>query len=174
MVGLRKRLKLMSRNKPQELAKNRAMVTQGLVLRGESMVCRNSIVSPTREPSRVYFNPCGTAVSLTPFLMTHFLLCGLAWPQPNAIREAEVASDTVTQVVLEVLEKLVPGYSKRHNPKDDLVIDLRIDSDDLSFYFIPEVQRRLRVDLPPEEWSNVATIEEICELLNKYIGARRP
>jgi len=63
MMGLRKRLKLMSRNKTQELAENRAMVTQGLVLRGESMVCRNSIVSPTREPSRLYFNPYGTAVN---------------------------------------------------------------------------------------------------------------
>jgi hypothetical protein len=70
MVGLRERLKLMSGNKPQELAENRAMVTQGLVLRCESMVCRNSIVSPTREPGRLYFNPCGTAVTRTAIDLT--------------------------------------------------------------------------------------------------------
>ena len=46
MVGGCERVEFMSRNQLQELAEHCAMMSQGLVPRLVSMVCRNSIVPP--------------------------------------------------------------------------------------------------------------------------------
>jgi acyl carrier protein len=71
-------------------------------------------------------------------------------------------------VIVEVIDKLVPGYSTRMNPNDDLVQDLHIDSDDLSFYFVPEVERRLGIHLPADAWSSVARIGEIAAMISAH------
>ena len=47
----------------------------------------------------------------------------------------------------------------------DIVKDLRIDSDDLSFQFIPNVELRCGVRCSYSEWRNVHTVDEVVALL---------
>ncbi len=77
-------------------------------------------------------------------------------------------SNKVFQTIVDILDKLIPAYSRRILLTDDLVTDLKIDSDDLSFYFIPEIEKRLNVQVPIEEWNAVSTIEEIRDLILRY------
>jgi acyl carrier protein len=46
---------------------------------------------------------------------------------------------------------------------------LKIDSDDLSFNFVPELEKKLKIEkIPMEEWANVSIIQEVIDLLQKY------
>jgi hypothetical protein len=81
-------------------------------------------------------------------------------------------SDTpyVENVVLEVIQnilgkKRMPGITL----SQDLTKDMKICSDDLSMYFVPELERRLNVKVPAQEWSNVYTGQDAWALLSKYI-----
>jgi hypothetical protein len=40
--------------------------------------------------------------------------------------------------------------------------------DDVTFDFIPEVQRALGVEVPPEAWEHVQTIQDVVDLLYRY------
>jgi len=51
---------------------------------------------------------------------------------------------------------------------------LHIDSDDLSFDFLPNVQAELGVTVPRKEWFKVSTVREISELLETYYRKRMP
>jgi len=51
---------------------------------------------------------------------------------------------------------------------------LRIVSDDLSYIFVPELERELGVKIPVEEWRSVYTRGDACELLKKYLGKSSP
>jgi acyl carrier protein len=76
---------------------------------------------------------------------------------------------TVEQVVWETLEKSLLVPRSQLNVKTDLVRDLKIDSDDLSFNFVPELEKKLKIEkIPMEEWANVSIIQEVIDLLQKY------
>ena len=60
---------------------------------------------------------------------------------------------------------------------DDVVRKLRVDSDDLSFDFIPNVEEELGVRVPAKEWLKVRTVRDACATLethyrNHIISAR--
>jgi hypothetical protein len=78
-------------------------------------------------------------------------------------------NDPLLSEVLTLLERITGKPGSAFKLSDDLVRDLRISSDDLSFYFIPELQERLGVTVPVSEWRSVATISETCDLLRKYL-----
>ena len=40
--------------------------------------------------------------------------------------------------------------------------------DDVTFDFIPEVQRALGVEVPPEAWEHVQTVQQVVDLLYQY------
>jgi acyl carrier protein len=50
-------------------------------------------------------------------------------------------------------------------PDARLVKDLRADSDDLSFGFIPEVERKLGIEVPSRAWSEVYTVADVSKVL---------
>lgn len=83
----------------------------------------------------------------------------------------------IQAIVIAVLEDLRGGPSwfarqslppKPISPSDGLVVDLKITSDDLSFVFVPEVQRQLGVKIPAEEWNAVYTVADAIHLLARY------
>ncbi|TAN58022.1 MAG: hypothetical protein EPN20_16845 [Magnetospirillum sp.] len=65
MMRLRQPVEIMSRDQFQELSKNCAMMSRGLVSRSVSMTCRDFIVPSGGGPSRLFFDSCGTAVGAT-------------------------------------------------------------------------------------------------------------
>jgi acyl carrier protein len=75
---------------------------------------------------------------------------------------------TVMRTIVNLLDEMVPGYRARVNPEDDLVRDLHIDSNDLLSYFVPEIERRLDVKIPIDEWPTVSAIREIANLVSRY------
>lgn len=71
----------------------------------------------------------------------------------------------VEEVVLRHLADITKVARSRIRPSDDLVRDLKADSDDLSFLFVPAVERALGVIIPPENWSSVHTVRDAVDLL---------
>jgi acyl carrier protein len=51
------------------------------------------------------------------------------------------------------------------NDNDDLVRDLKIDSDDLSYIFVPYITEAFSVDVPNFEWKKVNTIGDTVRLV---------
>lgn len=75
---------------------------------------------------------------------------------------------SIERVVLETLEKELAVPAGRLRLDADLTRDLKIDSDDLSFLFVPKLERRLGVKIPVEEWSSVGTVRDAVNLLRRY------
>lgn len=82
---------------------------------------------------------------------------------------------TTLQVSRELVECLVVEKVReilgRHDIKIDvnayLVSDLNIASDDLSFVFVPDLERILNVSGTQEDWQNVHRVEDAIQLLLK-------
>jgi acyl carrier protein len=54
---------------------------------------------------------------------------------------------------------------------DRLVGDLRIDSDDLSFSLVPDIEQAFSIRVPIEEWGHVYTIEDVVNLVQRHLQA---
>jgi hypothetical protein len=52
-----------------------------------------------------------------------------------------------------------------------LVKDLHIGSDDLTFVFVPVLEKRLRVAVPTHEWRTVLTGRDAARLLERHLRA---
>lgn len=48
---------------------------------------------------------------------------------------------------------------------DELLSDVNIDTDDISFLFIPEIERSFDVKFSVKQWSKVGSINEIVDLI---------
>ena len=79
-----------------------------------------------------------------------------------------MSSDEIKEAVLETLEELLSTPRSKLKMEDHLTYDLHIPSDELSFIFVPELERKLKVRIPVKEWSSVGTIQEAVGLLRKY------
>jgi acyl carrier protein len=79
------------------------------------------------------------------------------------------SSQSVEEVVTEVIKDILGRNGPQFTLSDDLVKDLKIDSDDLSFLFIPQLERRLNIEIPAKEWLTVGTGSGVCALLRKYL-----
>lgn len=75
---------------------------------------------------------------------------------------------SVEDAVLQVIGEIV-GRKRSFTLSSKLVSDLKISSDDLSMYFVPQLERRLNVKTPPHEWRTVYTGQDACALLRKYL-----
>ena len=78
------------------------------------------------------------------------------------------ASHPVEETVTDVIRDLVG--KKQFTLASHLSRDLKISSDDLSMYFVPELERRLLVKVPIHEWRTVETGNHACALLRKYLA----
>jgi acyl carrier protein len=77
-------------------------------------------------------------------------------------------SKEVEEAVWETLESILLRSRNGLSANARLVRDLKIDSDDLSYIFVPELEKKLKVKIPVEEWCNVSTIQDAIALLIKY------
>ena len=74
----------------------------------------------------------------------------------------------VRDVVLEALEDTICISKDSIAMQHDILRDLKMNSDDASFEFIPSIERRLDIDIPESEWLKATTVGEVIELVKKY------
>jgi acyl carrier protein len=75
---------------------------------------------------------------------------------------------TVSQVIGEIV-----GTKRKFTLSSELIEDLKISSDDLSMYFVPQLERRLSVKVTIDEWSTVRTVSDACNILNRYVHQKK-
>jgi acyl carrier protein len=86
----------------------------------------------------------------------------------------EYVESDIEAAVISLLERLTHRQPGSITLSSDVVKELRIDSDDLSFIFIPELEKKFGISIPPKEWRNVHTGHETVELLKRHIQKKRP
>lgn len=64
----------------------------------------------------------------------------------------------------------VPAATIR--PEHRIVEDLGADGDDLSFVFVPEVERELGVRVDPSAWRSVHRVQDAVDILTAVANAR--
>jgi acyl carrier protein len=71
----------------------------------------------------------------------------------------------IEDAVLEVLEDILGRSRTTFTLEDRFVRDLRISSDDLTFVFVPNLEKRLNVKVPIAAWGEVETGRDVIALL---------
>ncbi len=79
-------------------------------------------------------------------------------------------SDDVEGIVREVLADLTGLDADAISLEKLLGKELRITSDDLTFVFVPTVEKRLKVKVPVSEWRQVWTGRDAVNLLKMYLS----
>lgn len=92
------------------------------------------------------------------------------WQLPPRVMTNEI-DNPVERAVTRVLKEIV-GEKRDIDSSDSLLRDLKISSDDLSMYFVPQVERRLGIKVQLKEWSSVITVADACRVLQKALGNR--
>jgi acyl carrier protein len=80
-------------------------------------------------------------------------------------------AEFIQRVVVFRLENLC-GAGTTVSLDDDIVRKLRIDSDALSFDFIPNVEDELGISVPRKDWFSVHTVQQVCDLLETHYRRR--
>jgi acyl carrier protein len=75
----------------------------------------------------------------------------------------------IEDAVYSEIEGLIHRPRNTFRLSDDLVLDLKIDSDDLSFLYVPDLEKAFEIKVPVEEWNNVFTGEDTVKLLKRHI-----
>lgn len=53
-----------------------------------------------------------------------------------------------------------------------LLGDIRMDEDDFSFLFVPELERAIAMELPQSDWEGIRTVGEVIRLLERKLQSR--
>lgn len=70
--------------------------------------------------------------------------------------------------VVKILENVFLHPKEKLKLTDKIIEDLKMDSDDFSFLFVPMLEKATRIKVPVEKWARVITIEDVIRLLEKY------
>lgn len=54
-----------------------------------------------------------------------------------------------------------------------VVGELLIDTDDISFIIIPKIQKKYHLEIPKEEWMRIRTIQDTINLIDKYVNSNK-
>jgi acyl carrier protein len=68
----------------------------------------------------------------------------------------------------EIVRALLPDASRSIALSDRLTADLRIDSDDLSYEMVPELERHFEIKVPVKEWRQVFTVGDLVALVERH------
>ncbi len=74
------------------------------------------------------------------------------------------AFDVVFDLLGEIMCKPKDQLRCQLDLSDRFVKDLRIDSDDLSFVFIPKLEEWVGTEIPQEDWDKVWTLQDAVNL----------
>lgn len=77
----------------------------------------------------------------------------------------------IEQLVLATLEDLTGRKLCERDLDSDLAKDLRITSDDLSFVFVPNLEKSLGIRVPTRAWDHIHCGRDTAQLLEKLTGA---
>ena len=75
----------------------------------------------------------------------------------------------VEDAVFAAIEDLSQRHRSQIDPSASLVQDLQITGDDVTFVFVPEVERALGVKIQPETWRQVRTVQDAIDLLTNGV-----
>ncbi len=70
----------------------------------------------------------------------------------------------IRSAVYDVLAAITLRATSNIHDEDDLIADLAIDSDDLSMWMIPELERRLGHTTSQRDWDHVATVQDVIDV----------
>jgi acyl carrier protein len=73
--------------------------------------------------------------------------------------------DEIEAAVLRHLAEVTDVHPDRITRSDDVVRDLGADGDDLSFLFIPGIERDLGVTLSSTTWEHISTVQQVIDAL---------
>ena len=76
--------------------------------------------------------------------------------------------DYIHETVLKILEDVFRHPKEKLTLRDKIIKDLKMDSDDFSFLFVPMLEKATRIKVPVEKWAHVITIEDVIRLLERY------
>jgi len=74
----------------------------------------------------------------------------------------------IQKIIYEVLNQALAIDTASISPSDKLA--KLADTDDWSFEFIPELEKRFGVSVDIDDWKTVGTIEEIREMIYWYLA----
>lgn len=88
----------------------------------------------------------------------------LDWQLHDAMMTREAARQIVDRLLRDVL--LQPSRTFRGD--ENLTTNLRIDGDDLSFWFIPELMKAAGIRVPIERWLSVSTVDDCADVILEF------
>lgn len=74
----------------------------------------------------------------------------------------------IEEVVFAAFESELAMPRSHVKKTDRLIQDLKLDSDDLSFLFIPTLEKQLHVSISTEEWGAVYSVQDAIDLLLRH------
>lgn len=80
----------------------------------------------------------------------------------------QAAKNKIKDEVFAILEDLCDIPRENIDLNARLVEDLKVNSDDLSFVYAPQLQKRLNTKIPIWEWGKIHTVKDTIELFEKY------
>ena len=75
--------------------------------------------------------------------------------------------DHAREIVDSALRDIL-GTSTIFQGDERLVNDLRVDSDDLSFLFVPAIERAAKIRPPAQRWRSVFTVNDAARLIVEF------
>lgn len=72
----------------------------------------------------------------------------------------------IESVVLDVLKDI--GVPPNETSPDAGLLEIMLD-EDATFWFVPAIERRLKVKIPISEWERVVTISDTIEMLERHV-----
>ena len=73
----------------------------------------------------------------------------------------------VESIVLSELQNILGISKEKINLDLDLIDDYQLDDDDFMFVFVPNIAKKLGVNIPLDSWLKVYTARDIIEILIK-------
>lgn len=83
------------------------------------------------------------------------------------------ANDRIDGIVREALADITGASAETIHSEDRLVDDLKATGDDLSFVFVPAVERQLGVPIEHEAWRRVFTVQDAVHVLRAALAERQ-
>ncbi|MGQ0766960.1 MAG: hypothetical protein ACT4OZ_15025 [Gemmatimonadota bacterium] len=82
-------------------------------------------------------------------------------------------AESIREAVLDCLADVVDVPKSQMRDSDRLIVELRIDGDEFSFVFVPELERRLGVKTSQDIWDRATTVGSIIHEMEKLCGQRQ-
>ncbi len=80
-------------------------------------------------------------------------------------------AEEIESRVFDIIRQILCDRDRPLSLADRLVRDLKIQSDDLSFSLVPDVERAFSIRVPVGEWGHIYTIGDVVTLVERYVAA---